>query len=126
MLIYFLRGSLPWQGLKAQTNKQKYEKIGQKKCAMFFFIANPSSRLCRQDTQIMDLCDGFPQEITFYLSYARRLGFEETPDYDYMRELFTKALQDQAIPEDGVFDWMLLNAGKGYDVTLVRPPALIC
>ncbi|KZV85096.1 kinase-like protein [Exidia glandulosa HHB12029] len=103
VLVYFLRGSLPWQGLKAQTNKQKYEKIGQKK----------------QDTQILDLCEGFPQEVAFYLSYARRLGFEETPDYDYMRELFTKMLVDQKIEEDGVFDWMLLNAGKGYDVSLV-------
>ena len=42
--MYFLRGSLPWQGLKAATNKQKYEKIGEKK----------------QTTPIKELCDGFP------------------------------------------------------------------
>ena len=42
--MYFLRGSLPWQGLKAATNKQKYEKIGEKK----------------QTTPIRDLADGFP------------------------------------------------------------------
>lgn len=42
--MYFLRGSLPWQGLKAATNKQKYEKIGEKK----------------QSTSIKDLCGGFP------------------------------------------------------------------
>lgn len=44
VFMYFLRGSLPWQGLKAATNKQKYEKIGEKK----------------QTTAIKDLCHGFP------------------------------------------------------------------
>ena len=44
VFMYFLRGGLPWQGLKAATNKQKYEKIGEKK----------------QTTPIKDLCDGFP------------------------------------------------------------------
>lgn len=44
VFMYFLRGGLPWQGLKAATNKQKYEKIGEKK----------------QTTAINDLCEGFP------------------------------------------------------------------
>ena len=44
VFMYFLRGSLPWQGLKAATNKQKYEKIGEKK----------------QTTPIKELCEGYP------------------------------------------------------------------
>lgn len=51
VFLYFLRGGLPWQGLKAATNKQKYEKIGEKKqttpvaelCAYSFF----APRYCR-------------------------------------------------------------------------------
>ena len=31
VIMYFMRGSLPWQGLKAATKKQKYERISQKK-----------------------------------------------------------------------------------------------
>src|SRR5713101_4546472 len=49
VFMYFLRGGLPWQGLRAATNKQKYEKIGEKK----------------QNTAISELCEGFPGK-TFY------------------------------------------------------------
>ena len=49
VFMYFLRGGLPWQGLKAATNKQKYEKIGEKK----------------QTTAIKDLCEGFPGAFCF-------------------------------------------------------------
>jgi hypothetical protein len=33
VLIYFLKGSLPWQGLKAGTKKAKYERILERKMA---------------------------------------------------------------------------------------------
>lgn len=49
------------------------------------------------------------------MNYVRKLGFEETPDYDFLRELFTKVLKTLNEPEDGVFDWMLLNNGKGWE-----------
>lgn len=100
VFMYFLRGGLPWQGLKAATNKQKYEKIGEKK----------------QTTPIKDLCDSFPEEFNKYLSYVRNLGFEDTPDYDYLRDLFTQALKNTGEVEDGEYDWMKLNNGKGWDM----------
>jgi hypothetical protein len=48
VFFYFLRGGLPWQGLKAATNKQKYEKIGEKK----------------QTTPIPELVEGYPRMST--------------------------------------------------------------
>jgi casein kinase 1 len=99
VFMYFLRGGLPWQGLRAATNKQKYEKIGEKK----------------QTTPISELCEGFPEEFTIYMNYVRKLGFEETPDYDFLRELFTKVIRTSGEVEDGVFDWNLLNGGKGWE-----------
>jgi casein kinase 1 len=105
VFMYFLRGGLPWQGLKAATNKQKYEKIGEKK----------------QTTAIKDLCDGFPEEFNKYLSYVRNLGFEDTPDYDYLRDLFTQALKNTGEVEDGEYDWMKLNNGKGWEAMKQHP-----
>lgn len=55
------------------------------------------------------------EEFTIYMNYVRKLGFEETPDYDFLRELFTKVLKTLGEPEDGIFDWMLLNGGKGWE-----------
>jgi len=57
------------------------------------------------------------------MNYVRKLGFEESPDYDFLRELFSKVLKTLAEPEDGVFDWMLLNGGKGWEASnvCVRP-----
>ena len=72
VLMYFNRGSLPWQGLKAATKKQKYEKISEKKMS----------------TPVEVLCKGFPAEFAMYLNYCRGLRFEEAPDYMYLRQLF--------------------------------------
>ncbi|KAJ7086129.1 kinase-like protein [Mycena belliarum] len=111
VFMYFLRGGLPWQGLRAATNKQKYEKIGEKK----------------QTTPIVELCEGFPEEFGIYMNYVRKLGFEETPDYDFLRELFTKVMKSSGEQEDLVFDWMLLNGGKGWEASNARstPSALL-
>ena len=46
------------------------------------------------------------------MNYVRKLGFEQAPDYDFLRELFSKVLQTLGEPDDGVFDWMMLNRGK--------------
>lgn len=108
VFMYFLRGGLPWQGLKAATNKQKYEKIGEKK----------------QTTPIEELCAGFPKQFAEYLYYVRNLEFDATPDYDYLRDLFTQALKSAGEVEDGDYDWMHLNGGKGWDAATNRKPNL--
>jgi hypothetical protein len=47
VLMYFNRGSLPWQGLKAATKKQKYEKISEKK------MSTPVEVLCKVKSNII-------------------------------------------------------------------------
>ncbi|CDS40562.1 casein kinase I alpha [Echinococcus multilocularis] len=93
VLMYFSRGSLPWQGLKANNKRQKYERIRDKK------IATPPEILCK----------GFPSEFSTYLNYCRNLRFEETPDYSYLRQLFRVLFIDFGHKMDYVFDWHLLK-----------------
>ncbi|XP_049304857.1 casein kinase I isoform X23 [Bactrocera dorsalis] len=89
MFMYFLRGSLPWQGLKADTLKERYQKIGDTKRA----------------TPIEVLCDGHPEEFATYLRYVRRLDFFETPDYEFLRRLFQDLFDRKGYVDDGEFDW---------------------
>lgn len=49
------------------------------------------------------------EEFAIYLNYARKLAFEEMPDYDFLRLLFAKVLKNNGDVDDGVFDWDLLN-----------------
>ncbi|XP_070387740.1 casein kinase I isoform X1 [Dermacentor albipictus] len=100
MFMYFLRGSLPWQGLKADTLKERYQKIGDTKRA----------------TPIEVLCDGYPEMAT-YLRYVRRLDFFETPDYDYLRKMFHDLFERKGYVDDGEFDW----TGKQMSSLLSTP-----
>ena len=52
VLMYFNLGNLPWQGLKAATKKQKYEKISEKKMS----------------TPVEVLCRGYPSEYRVLVS----------------------------------------------------------
>lgn len=70
--IYFLRGKLPWQGLKSNNNRKE------------------SSKEIKLKTSIEELCEGCPQEFAKYMNYVRNLAFDEKPQYSQMREMFKK------------------------------------
>ena len=54
------------------------------------------------------------EEFNIYLNYVRKLGFEETPDYDFLRELFAKVMKNNGDIDDQVYDWNLLNGTLSY------------
>lgn len=100
--------SLPWQGLKADTLKQRYKMIGDTKI----------------NTPIDVLCEGFPSrktkkkklstwrcnfllsgEVATYLRYCRTLDFFQLPDYEYLRHLFWDIFEREGYKDDGVYDW---------------------
>uniref|UniRef100_A0A8C5WEL2 non-specific serine/threonine protein kinase n=1 Tax=Leptobrachium leishanense TaxID=445787 RepID=A0A8C5WEL2_9ANUR len=95
VLMYFNLGSLPWQGLKAATKRQKYERISEKKMS----------------TPIEVLCKGYPSEFSTYLNFCRSLRFDDKPDYSYLRQLFRNLFHRQGFSYDYVFDWNMLKFG---------------
>lgn len=89
--MYFHGTSLPLQGLKAATKKQKYEKISKMKMS----------------TSVEVLCKGFPAEFAMY--FCGGLRFEEAPDYMYLRQLFRILVRTLNHQCDYTFDWAMLK-----------------
>ncbi|XP_062101507.1 casein kinase 1-like protein 3 [Humulus lupulus] len=93
VLLYFLRGSLPWQGLKAATKKQKYDKIREKKVS----------------TPIEVLCKSHPVEFASYFHYCHSLTFDQRPDYGFLKRLFRDLFTREGFEFDYVFDWTIMK-----------------
>jgi hypothetical protein len=89
MLIYFLRGNLPWQGLKIDKKDDRYKKILEVK----------------MNTTCEELCKGFPNEFVEFIKYTRNLDFYAKPDYNYLRGLMMNVLEKFGGKYDYWFDW---------------------
>mmetsp|Transcript_35298 Transcript_35298/g.49001 ORF Transcript_35298/g.49001 Transcript_35298/m.49001 type:complete len:321 (+) Transcript_35298:253-1215(+) len=96
VFLYMLRGSLPWQGLKATTKVQKYTLIAEKKMS----------------TPIELLCKGFPQEFVSYFRICRSLGYEDKPDYNQLRKLFRDLFTREGFNWDYAYDWVNVKFPK--------------
>ncbi|KAH8383199.1 hypothetical protein KR009_007267, partial [Drosophila setifemur] len=89
LLLYFQRGRLPWQGIRADSQTQKYEKIAESKASLPLNV----------------LCSGLPIEFYIYLRYCRGLHFADSPDYVYLRQLFKGLFRNQYLLYDYLYDW---------------------
>ncbi|EAR85599.2 Serine/Threonine kinase domain protein (macronuclear) [Tetrahymena thermophila SB210] len=91
VIVYLLRGSLPWQGIKAQNKQEKYNKIMEKKMS----------------TPVEMLCKGLPIEFSTYLNYCRSLRFDDKIDYLHIRKMFKELFYREKYDWDYLFDWCL-------------------
>ena len=76
MIIFFLKGRLPWEDIESEDELNKFNKI----------------YLLKKNITIEKLCEGLPEEIHKLLKYVKQLKFEEKPDYNYMKLLFKNLL----------------------------------
>jgi len=105
VIMYLNLGVLPWQGMKAKTKKQKYDKIKEKKMS----------------TQTDALCAGFPGEFADYLNYTRSLKFNDDPNYEHLRKMFRSLSERLNLVYDYQFDWSIRQNDKKQESTKPEP-----
>ena len=89
MMIYFYKGKLPWQNIPAKDKRDKLKKTYQRK----------------MDVSTEELCEDCPKEFRQIVSYCRKLGYKETPDYSYIKYLLNKIKKRNKIRNDNNYDW---------------------
>jgi serine/threonine protein kinase len=93
VLMYFLRGSLPWQGMPSGDSKTR----------------NMRCLKCKMSTPIETLCNGFPNEFSMYLQTCKDMHFQDKPDYAYLKDMLRAAFLREGYLRDFVFDWALIE-----------------
>ncbi|OAP55653.1 casein kinase 1 [Fonsecaea erecta] len=91
MALYFLNGSLPWQGIKAASRQEKHRLVYERKKSL----------------AVAELCQGLPTEFATYMNYVRGLGDRDKPNYKYLRGLFDRLFRREGFEHDNVFDWTI-------------------
>ena len=89
VLIRFLKGSLPWQGMKVKSVEERNEKITQMKI----------------QTSPEKLCEGLPKEFKVFIEVIKKLRYDDTPKYHFYRSLFSSLFIKKGFVYDYVFDW---------------------
>jgi casein kinase 1 len=93
ILIYFLKGRLPWQKVKGNSKDEKYNNISKLKGGL-------GSKT---------LCSDLPKEFKVFLDYCCGMEFTQVPDYNYLRNLFKSLFRREGFTYDLVFDWVVAN-----------------
>ena len=89
VLIYFIKGGLPWQGMPANNKEEKYRKILRMK----------------NKITAKELCKGIPEEFAEFVDYTRNLQYSEQPNYDKLKNLFISMLNRSNYTFDYIYDW---------------------
>lgn len=105
VILYLIRGSLPWQGLKCKDKTDKYQKIKEMKMEY-----TPEK-----------LCKGLPTEFARYIEFVRNLAYEDEPEYKKYINMFTELFKSKDFENDYLYDWITVKNN-----TKVLKEASIC
>jgi len=91
MLIYLLKGSLPWQGLKLKDRAHKWKVILAKK----------------KETTLEELTMNCPTVLHDFVAYCRAMRFNQRPKYEYWRKRFLSTYYEIKDPDTpDYYDWI--------------------
>jgi len=93
LLIHYRTGSLPWKD-KGDNALGTTQSMVQQNILKLKKSITPEQ-----------LCQGLPMEFAAYMRYCRSLGFTETPDYAYLKQLFRILYRIENYEDDNQFDW---------------------
>ena len=93
VLMYFLRGDLPWQNVKIKGKQDKYAKI----CSY------------KKEISSQELGKNFPSEFAEILDYFKNLGYTEDPNYEMCCRKMIDILEKQNLKFDYIYDWTTNN-----------------
>lgn len=96
MLIFFLKGKLPWQGLKGSTKSKRSANIINVKNSI----------------EIEKLCENLPKEFSWYMKYCRLLRFKQKPNYDLLKNLFIQLFKKSKFNLDYIYKWNIVAKEK--------------
>jgi len=105
ILIYFLKGKLPWQDVKAKQKEERHKLITDIKSSV----------------TIESLCENLPSEFAELLTYVKGLEFDEKPYYGkfyaFFHNLIEKLNRDMIEEKDYSYIWetMLVNNMMKYN-----------
>jgi serine/threonine protein kinase len=99
MLVYFLRGAMPWSGLAAKTQKEKFQRIAEVKAS----------------TDLGELCEGQPACFKAYIEATRALTYDQRPDYNALRALYRNDFDAKGYVEDYAYDWYKGKPPEGLE-----------
>jgi len=102
---FFLRGSLPWQGISARNRDEKFARI----------------RDMKKLAKASELFAGFPSEFERYFDYVRGMRKDELPNYGRVRDVFRKYAAQNGIAYDFEFDWVIRERETGEPVKTCGP-----
>jgi len=96
ILIYFLKGKLPWQDVKAKQKEERHKLISE----------------IKSKVTIESLCENLPSEFAELLTYVKNLEFDEKPIYSkfyaFFHNLIEKLNKEMIEEKDYSYIWEAL------------------